>query len=209
MGQENQSHQREYPPEDATQQPEVGPAQLKQAVPAHTTVRRSPSSLIRQTVCGHMAPWRCTPTESDTVTMPLFRNSNPGTFRLYASADGNGMRSRPGCRTTCHLLFRLTSSRLNSIAQYSSGGCSVAQRPAWFNSDRAPGNDRWEPMQSVQLCRWFVPRRACRSPAITSREVTRAAVHPGRETPCVVRRSTSPPDVPTCSKIVRPRCRDG
>jgi hypothetical protein len=83
MGEKNQNHQREHPPEDADQQPEVRPAQLKQSVPASTTGRRSAPSLMGETVCSHMAPRRYTPVRFDTATMLMFPERYPAIPRTF------------------------------------------------------------------------------------------------------------------------------
>lgn len=86
MGEDNQTHKREHPPKDADQQPEVGPAQLKQSVSAYKTGRRSPLSLMGQTVCSHMAPRRDTPTGLTPPRCGCSRNAYETTISIrYAT----------------------------------------------------------------------------------------------------------------------------
>jgi hypothetical protein len=59
-GGEDQNYKPEHPPEDADQQPEMGPAQLKQAVSGSSMSQRPPPSLFAQTMCSHTAPRRYT-----------------------------------------------------------------------------------------------------------------------------------------------------
>ena len=56
MNEENQNHQREHSPEDADQQPEVKPAQLKQSVPVPRRAgdRRPPSWVRLCVVIWHL-----------------------------------------------------------------------------------------------------------------------------------------------------------
>jgi hypothetical protein len=56
IDEENHCRQRKHPTEDADQEPEMPPAQLKQSIPAPSPDRGSPASLIDQSVCTHMTP---------------------------------------------------------------------------------------------------------------------------------------------------------
>jgi hypothetical protein len=68
-GGEDQNYEPEHPPEDADQQPEMRPAQLKHFASVSTMGRRPPPSLLTQTVCSHVAPRLLTRLRSATVPL--------------------------------------------------------------------------------------------------------------------------------------------
>ena len=59
-GGEDQNYKPEHPPEDADQQPEMKPAQLKHSVSGSTMSQRPPPFILAHTMCSHTAPRRDT-----------------------------------------------------------------------------------------------------------------------------------------------------
>jgi hypothetical protein len=113
IGEENQPHQREHPSEDANQQPEVRPAQLKQSVSAWTTGRRSPLSLMGQTVYAHIAPRRYTPSQSDTGLLLMF--PGPGCGQGRVAEWVRDVSPRAGFLTECGSPAATAHERLNQL----------------------------------------------------------------------------------------------